>query len=126
MKFRRAAIAITLISLTMVWGTSSAAPMLWRPNPLWKNQPLSSQALVQQEDTPSSKDKEMAATYCKLLVNMFKNYFNLIEGSVDDYCSDIELGLEPRPEEKADILAKSYKLILDTLKKMNLNELLNG
>lgn len=122
MKFRTAAIAVALVSLTVTWESASAAPMLWRLNPIWKNQLISSQ----QEDEPSVPDKEIATTYCRLLFKLFKGSLSFIEGSVDDYCKDVEVGPEPAPEEKADTLAKLYELVLDMLKKINLNELLVG
>jgi hypothetical protein len=83
---------------------------------------VSSQVFVQQ-DSPSAmdKDKEMIASYCKIMIQMLK-YFKVFEegsfgyGTEDDYCQDLELPPEPKPEEKRTILANAYQILFDLLK----------
>ena len=94
------ATTVALISLSLAW-TTLAAPVQWKAKPdltSLKNQLLKSiinQALIQQEDSKisSTKDKEMASTYCKLLIQVMKSLhlFNkeLEDGSVNDFCGDV-------------------------------------
>ena len=86
-----------------------------------------SQALIQRKDVPSTKDKEMVTTFCRLLVSEMK-YLHLFntefgEGSVGDYCDseDIELPPEPRREEKNSKLAEAYQRIFDAIKRSGLD-----
>lgn len=131
---------IVLISLCLTW-TTQAAPTQWNTNyPSLKDQlykSIISQAFVQQEDSPSikDKDKDMAATYCKLLYQILHSISaDLVDGSVDDYCKNIELPAvtEPRPEERNSKLVKTlYQEILKVLKNTGLNgypfgDLING
>ena len=118
---------IAIISLSLAW-TTQAAPTQWNTNyPSLKDQlykSIISQALSQQEDLPSTedKDKEMAATYCKLLYQVLSSISdNLVGGSVDDYCNNIEFpaATEPSPEEKNSELAEAYQRILAALKKFS-------
>ena len=129
---------IALISLCLTW-TAQAAPARMKidrtslKNQLYKS--IIDQALSQQEGSPSTKekDKEMAATYCKLLLQTLQSMSeNLVDGSVDDFCNgDFELPTEPKPEEKSSILADTYKVILKKLTGTLLNgrtisDLING
>ena len=131
---------VTILALlTLAW-TTQAAPTQQKINyPDLKNQLLKSiisQALVQQEVSPSTedKDKEMAATYCKLLFQVLNSISaKFIDGSVDDFCrgEEIELPEEPRPEDKSSILTETYRRILEGLKGTDLNgnsigDLING
>ena len=105
------------------------------PTTTLKNQPFISQALIQQGDAPSAKDKEMVATFCRLLVSGMK-YLQLFntefgEGSVDDYCGNFELLPDSRPEEKSSKLAEMYQKIFNALKRSGLGNniyesLING
>ena len=130
--------SIALTSLCLAWSVQ-AAPIQWNTNyPSLKDQlykSIISRALVQQEGSPSTKDKdkEMAATFCKLLLQALHSIGEkFIDGSVDDYCNlDFELPPEPRPEDKSSILADAYKEILSVLKKTEFNgysiwDLING
>ena len=127
MKVAFAVTAVALISLSMAW-TTLAAPTQRKTNSDLTSQLLKSiisKALIQQEEPSSTKDKEMAATFCRYIVQimnilqLFNTEFG--DGSVDDYCEDFELPPEPRPEEKSAILAKSYQKILNVLKKTGLD-----
>ena len=128
---------IAIISLSLAW-TIQAAPTQW--NTILKDQlykSIISQALSQQENLPSTedKDKEMAATYCKLQYQILSSINEkLVDGSVDDYCNNIEfpaVTAEPSPEERNSELAKGYETILAILKNLGLNgfalgDLING
>lgn len=117
---------IALFSLCLPWETQ-AAPMPRMPSsyPGLKNQlykSIMSQALSQQEASPSTtdKDKEMAATFCRLLLQTLQSISEkFVDGPVDDYCKDIELPPEPRPEERNSKLAEAYQKIFDTLKSIS-------
>ena len=128
MKVAFATTAIALISLYLVWTTLAAPTAQRKTDSDYRYQLLKSiisKALIQQENSPSTEDKEMAATFCKLIVQVINTlqFFNkkFGDGSVDDYCEDFELPPEPRSEEKDAILAKSYQLILNVLKKTGLD-----
>ena len=123
------ATAVALISLSLAW-TTLAAPIEWATSE-FKNQLLKSiisEALIQQEDAPSAEDKEMAAKFCKIMVQILK-FFHLSdedfgpgEGSLDDYCEDFELPPEPRPEDKTSTLAKAYEVLLNKLKNSGIED----
>ena len=129
---------IALISLCLTWTAQAAPARMIIDRTSLKNQLYKSiidQALSQQEGSPSTKekDKEMAATYCKLLLQTLQSMSeNLVDGSVDDFCNgDFELPTEPKPEEKSSILADTYKVILKKLTGTLLNgrtisDLING
>ena len=118
-----AIIAVALVSLNL------AAPMQWKTD--MKNQLLKSlisQALVQQ-DSPSTedKDKEMVASFCKILIQILKHFKISKEelfgdSSEDDYCNDFELPPEPRPEDRNTILAKVYQTFFNSLKNSGIEE----
>ena len=130
MKITFVATIVTLISLSLSW-TTLAAPMQRKMSfdstspktQLLKS--LISKALTQEEDSSSTKDKEMAATFCRYLIQIINTlqFFNAEfgEGSVDDYCEDFELPPEPNPEERSAILAEMYQKVLNVLKKTGLN-----
>jgi hypothetical protein len=133
MKIAFVATIVALISLSLSW-TTQAAPTQSRKinpdsiSPIANTQLLKliiSKALLQQEDSSSTKDKDMAATFCRLMVQIINKlkFFNAEfgEGSVDDYCEDFELPPEPKPEEKNAILAKTYQKVLNVLKNIGLN-----
>lgn len=128
---------IAVIGLCLAWTTQAA--------PTWQNtnskvqiyKSIISQALSQQENSPSTKDKdkEMAATYCKLLYQLLHSISaDSLPGSIDDFCKDVEFPAitEPRPEDKSSTLSKAYQKILDALKGTGLNngysfgDLING
>ena len=129
---------IAIVGLIGLASTTQAAPTQW--NAILKDQfykSIISQALSQQEDLPSTedKDKEMAATYCKLLYQVLGSISEkLVGGSVDDYCNNIEfpaVTAEPSPEERNSELAEGYQTIFALLKKFGLNgfalgDLING
>ena len=129
---------IALIGLCLTWTAQAAPAQMIIDHTSLKNQLYKSiidQALSQQEGSPSTKekDKEMAATYCKLLLQTLQSISeNLVDGSVDDFCNgDFELPTEPKPEEKSSILADTYKEILKALTGSLLNgrtisDLING
>ena len=119
-----AIITVAIISLNL------AAPMQWKTD--MKNQLLKSlisQALVQQ-DSPSTedKDKEMVASFCKILIQILK-YFKISkeelfgDSSEDDYCKNFELPPEPRPEDRSTTLAKAYQTFFNLLKNSNIEKL---
>ena len=131
---------IAIVSLSLA-GTTQAAPTQWKINfPSLKDQlykSIISQALSQQEDLPSTedKDKEMAATYCKLLYQVLSSISEEFLGSsVDDYCSNIEfpaVTAEPSPKERNSESSETYKAILAILKEFGPNgftpgDLING
>ena len=112
---------VVLVSLSLTKATL-AAPMQWKID--MKYQLLKSlirQALVQQQDSPSTEDKEMVASFCKNLIQVL-DHFNFFEeeslgdGSEDDYCEDFELPPEPRPEDRSTTLAKTYQIFFNLLK----------
>ena len=115
-------VTVAFISLSLTRATL-AAPTQWKidmKNQLLKS--LISQALVQQQDSPSTEDKEMVASFCKILIQIL-NHFNLFEeesldgdNSEDDYCEDFELPPEPRPEDRSTTLAKAYQTFFNLLK----------
>ena len=120
-------IIAALIVLCLAW-TTEAAPTQWNINyPGLKNElykSIISQALAQQEDSSSTKDKdkEMVATYCKLLLQVVSSFITeFVEGPIDDYCKDFELPPEPKPEERSSKLAEAYRQILNILKKTGVN-----
>ena len=124
---------VICISLGLAW-TTLAAPLQWTTKPdltSLKNQlfkSIISQALIQQEDSPSAKDKEMAATYCKLLIQVLQSFNKeLVEDlNIADYCGDgedVELPPEPRPEDKSSTLTKAYQKILNILKNTDLENI---
>ena len=112
---------VALISLSLTW-TALAAPMQWKPTSDLKNElkSLLSQVGIQQEDSRSTNDKELAATYCKLVTQLL-SYLNLFsnellgDGSIDDYCQDIELPSERRPGDKSGDLANVYQIFSSIL-----------
>lgn len=129
MKMKIALIAITVFIISLIMSTTLAAPIQWKANSDLTSQLLHqsiiTQALIQQEESSSTKDKEMVTTFCRYMVQII-NSLQLLnnefgEGSVDDYCEDFELPPEPRPEEKSAILAKTYQEILNVLKKTGVN-----
>lgn len=130
MKIAFVATIVTLISLSLSW-TTLAAPTkrkMSSDSTSPKTQLLKSiisKALIQQEDSSSTKDKEMAATFCRYLVQIVNilQLFNAEfgEGSVDDYCEDFELPPEPNPEERSAILAETYQKVLNVLKNTGVN-----
>ena len=129
---------IAIIGLIGLVSTTQAAPTQWNAilrDQLYKS--IISQALSQQENLPSTedKDREMAATYCRLQYQILSSINEkLVDGSVDDYCNNIEfpaVTAEPSPEEKNSELAKGYEIILAILKNLGLNgfalgDLING
>ena len=106
MKIIFVAITVSLIGMSLTYATQ-AAPMQSKSCLGLKNQLLKSivnQALIQQEDSASNKDKEMAETFCKLAFQPVLKFLgeeslnlgnNII--SEDDYCRDIEAPSEPPP-----------------------------
>ena len=135
MKIIFVATTIAIVGLIGLVSTTQAAPTQW--NTILKDQlykSIISQALSQQEDLPSTedKDKEMAAAYCKLLYQLLGSISeNFPGGSVDDNCSNIEfpaVTAEPSPKEGN---SKGYEEILALLKDTGLNgfplgDLING
>ena len=133
MKVILVATTVALISLTLTLATL-AAPTQWKTDNM-KNQLLKSiinQALLQQEDSPSTKDKdkEMVASFCKILIQILI-YLNISEefsgpgdGAEDDYCQDLELSPEPIyiPEEKSTLLANIYQLYFNFLKNSGIDK----
>ena len=128
---------IAIVGLIGLVSTTQAAPTQW--NAILKDQlykSIISQALSQQEDLSSTedKDKEMAATYCKLLYQLLGSISeNLVGGSVDDYCNNIEfpaVTAEPSPEERnnySKLAEKLLALLKDTgLNGFPLGDLING
>ena len=115
-------VTVTLISLNLTRATL-AAPTQWKIDMKYQLlKSLISQALVQQQDSPSTEDKEMVASFCKILIQIL-NHFNLFEeeslngdNSEDDYCEDFELPPEPRPEDRSTTLAKAYQTFFNLLK----------
>ena len=126
---------IAIVGLVGLVSTTQAAPTQW--NAILKDQfykSIISQALSQQEDLPSTenKDKEMAATYCRLLYQLLGSISEKFPGgSVDDNCNNIEfpaVTAEPSPKERN---SKGYEEILALLKDTGLNgfplgDLING
>lgn len=110
---------IALIISCLAW-TTQTAPFNFK-NGLYKS--IISQVLAQQgSSSTEDKNKEMAATYCKLLLQTISSFAtNFVEGSIDDYCKVIELPPEPKPEERSSTLDKTYQGIFNVLKKMGLN-----
>ena len=133
MKVILVATTVALISLSLSWATL-AAPMQWKTDNV-KNQLLKSiisQALVQQEDSSSTKDKdkEMVASFCKIIIQIL-NYFNVSEeffgpgdDTEDNHCQDFELPPEPRPEEKSTTLANAYQVFFNLLKNSGIDKTL--
>ena len=123
MKVILAATTIALISLSLTW-TNLAAPLQWKVNSDLNNELFKSfisRALIQQEDSHSTEDKEMVATFCKLMIQIMSKYYHFDDelfgdGSKDDYCQDFELPPEPRPEDKSAIRANTYQMIFSILK----------
>ena len=125
------ATTIALISLSLTW-TTLAAPLQWKVNSDLKNElfkSLISQALIQQENSHSTKNKEMVATFCKLMIQLMSKYGLFDEelfgdGSLkDDYCQDFELPPEPKPEDKSTILANTYQMIFSILKNSGIDNM---
>ena len=87
--------------------------------PSVRREGVSSQVFIQQvSSSAQDKDKEMVASYCKLMIQMLK-YFKVFEEESfveDDYCQDFELPPEPKPDEKRTILANAYQILFDLLK----------
>ena len=111
---------IALISISLTWATS-AAPTQSKANSDLKNQLLKSlinQAIIQQEDSHSNKDEEMAATFCKLAFQLVKflgdESLNFGDVSEHDYCQDYELSPESEQGKSlADVYQISYKMLKD-------------
>ena len=114
-----------LISLSLAW-TTLAAPVQWKATADLKNRLLKSiisQALIQQEDSSSARDREMASTFCKLIVPLMKKIDIFDEKvSVDDFCEDFELPPEPRPENKSLTRAEMYQIFLNLLKESGMDK----
>ena len=117
------ATTVALISLSLTW-TALAAPLQWKPTSDLKKElkSLLSQVHIQQKDSHSTNDKELAATFCKLMIQAL-SYSDLFgkevfgDSSKDDYCQDIELrSAEPRPEDKNINLANLYQKVFTMLK----------
>ena len=133
MKVILVATTVALISLSLTWATL-AAPMQWKTDNM-KNQLLKSiisQALAQQEGSLSTKDKdkEMVASFCKIIIQIL-NYFNVSEefsgpgdDTEDDYCQGFEFPPEPRPEEKSTTLANAYQVFFNLLKNSSIEKTL--
>ena len=127
--FVATAAAVALISISLTWAPATlAAPTQSKANSDLKNQLLKSiinQAIVQQEDSHSNKDKEMAATFCKLTVQLVKflgdESLNFGDASRHDYCQDIELSPEPRPGQS---LADVYQVFFNILKDSDIKNML--
>lgn len=91
--------AVALVSMSLLWATLAApAPSEESSAADLKNQLLKltiNRALVQQEDTNSNTDKEMVATFCKLLFQLLKRLgdesLNIGNISERDYCQSSEL-----------------------------------
>ena len=122
MKIIFVAITVSLVGMSLTCATQ-AAPTQSNSCLGLKNQLLKSivkQALIQQEDSASNKDKEMAETFCKLAFQLLKflgeeslNLGNDIIISEDDYCRDIEAPSEPPPVNN---LASVYQMLFNILK----------
>ena len=114
-----------LISLSLAW-TTLAAPVQWKATADLKNRLLKSiisRALIQQEDSSSARDREMASTFCKLIVPLMKKIDIFDEEvSVDDFCEDFELPPEPRPENKSLTRAEMYQIFLNLLKESGMDK----
>ena len=86
---------------------------------------VSSKVFIQQVlSSAQDKDKEMVASYCKLMIQMLK-YFKVFEEesfAEDDYCQDFELPKEPKPEEKKTILANAYQILFNLLKNSGIED----
>ena len=124
MKFILVATTVALISILSLTYTALAAPMQWKSTSDLKTgklKSLLSQIRIQQEDSHSTNDKEMAATFCKLVTQLL-SYPNLFgkemfgDISKDDFCQDIELPSEPRPGDKSGNLANAYQIVFSLLK----------
>ena len=127
MKVVFVATAVALISISLTWATL-AAPIWSKANSDLKNQLLKSiinQAIIQQEDSHSTKDKEMAATFCKLAVQWVKllgdELLNFGDTSKHDYCQDIELSPEAGPGKS---LADVYQVFFNILKDSGIKNML--
>ena len=131
MKIVFVAITVSLVGMSLTYATQ-AAPTQSNSCLRLKNQLLKSivkQALIQQEDSASNKDKEMAETltFCKLAFQLLKflgeeslNLGNDIT-SEDDYCRDIEAPSEPPPVNN---LASVYQMLFDILKGSGIDSML--
>jgi hypothetical protein len=118
----------TLISILI--SATLAAPTQTMGNSDLKHQLLKSiinQARIQQH-SPSSKDKEFVATFCKLASQVLKLFgdesLNLRLGDVpeDDYCQDIEFPSVPGPDIS---LADVYQKLFNILKNSGLDNALD-
>lgn len=119
MKITLLATAVVLISIS----ATLAAPTQTKANSDLKHQLLklvTNRALIQQEDPRSDKDKEMAATFCKLAVRLLKylgdESLNLGDVSEREYCQPQDIELPPFPG-PAKNLADVYQVMFNNILK---------
>jgi hypothetical protein len=121
MKVIFVAIVVALFSISLVTPTQSKT-CLHLKNQLLKS--IVNRALIQQEDSASNKDKEMAAIVCKVAFTLLKFFgdesLNLGDVSEDDYCRDAELPAEPGPVTN---LADVYQVFFDALKNSGIDKI---
>ena len=116
-------IFVAIIVILSMLSATLAAPTQTMESSDLKHQLLKSiinQARIQQ-DSRSSKDKELLATFCKLASQVLKlsgdESLNLRLGDApeDDYCQDIEFSSEPGSD-KSLPAADAYQILFNILK----------
>ena len=124
-------VAITAILIGMLSATLAAPTQTMESSGL-KHQLLKSiinQARIQQ-DSRSSKDKELLATFCKLASQVLKlsgdESLNLELGDApeDDYCKDIEFSSEPGSDNSLPE-ADAYQILFNILKNSGVDKVLH-
>ena len=120
MKIVTVFVATTIVLIGISATVTQAAPMQSMANSDLKHQLLKSiinRALIQQKDSHSNKDKELAATFCKLLFSFMRflgvKLLNLEGVSEREYCRNIEPSPEPGP---VNSLADAYQVFFNILK----------
>lgn len=130
-KFILVATAIALIRLSLTCTTLAAPLQQWKSTSDLKNELFKSfisQALIQQEDSDSVKDKEMAADFCKLIIQMFNilspEVLKSFGNDVEDKCyqQNLKLPPEPRPEDKSAFLDNLYRSLFKRLKNTGIDK----